>query len=103
MTQLFDRILEDTVYQEYIDDNTEEGHQRWENVLELGKIASEFEDRGLEDFLERLALVSDQDTLAEDVEAPTLLTLHAAKGLEFPVVFITGLDDGLLPHSRSAG
>jgi DNA helicase-2/ATP-dependent DNA helicase PcrA len=101
LTQLFERILEDTVYQEYIDDNTEEGHQRWENVLELGKIATEFEDRGLEDFLERLALVSDQDTLAEDVEAPTLLTLHAAKGLEFPVVFITGLDDGLLPHSRS--
>lgn len=101
LTRLFDRILEDTVYQEYIDDNSEEGHQRWENVLELGKIAAEYEDRGLEEFLERLALVSDQDTLAEDVEAPTLLTLHAAKGLEFPVVFITGLDDGLLPHSRS--
>lgn len=101
LIQLFDRILEDTGYQEFIDDNTEEGHQRWENVLELGKIAAEYEDRGLEDFLERLALVSDQDTLAEDVEAPTLLTLHAAKGLEFPVVFITGLDDGMLPHSRS--
>jgi len=101
LTRLFDRILEDTVYQEYIDDDTEEGHQRWENVLELGKIAAEYDDRGLEDFLERLALVSDQDTLADDVEAPTLLTLHAAKGLEFPIVFITGLDDGLLPHSRS--
>ncbi|MEI8132099.1 MAG: UvrD-helicase domain-containing protein [Leptolinea sp.] len=101
LTQLFGRILDDTLYEEYIDDNTEEGHQRWENVLELGKIAAEFDDRGLEDFLERLALVSDQDTLADDVEAPTLLTLHAAKGLEFPVVFITGLDDGLLPHSRS--
>ncbi len=101
MTRLLNRILEDTVYQEYIDDNTEEGHQRWDNVLELGKIAMEFEDRGLEDFLERLALVSDQDTLAEGVEAPTLLTLHAAKGLEFPIVFITGLDDGLLPHTRS--
>jgi len=101
LTRLFFQILEDTAYQEYIDDTTEEGHQRWENVLELGKIAAEFEDRGLDEFLERLALVSDQDTLAEDVEAPTLLTLHAAKGLEFPIVFITGLDDGLLPHSRS--
>jgi DNA helicase II / ATP-dependent DNA helicase PcrA len=101
LTRLFQAILDDTTFENYIDDVSEEGHQRWENVLELGKIATEFEDRGLEDFLERLALVSDQDTLAEDVEAPTLLTLHAAKGLEFPVVFITGLDDGILPHSRS--
>ena len=61
----------------------------------------EYEDRGLSSFLENLALVSDQDTVPEETEAPTLLTLHAAKGLEFPVVFITGLDDGLLPHNRS--
>lgn len=101
LTRLFGRVLEDVAYQEYIDDPSEEGHQRWENVLELEKLASEYDDRGIEEFLERLALVSDQDTLAEGVEAPTLLTLHAAKGLEFPVVFITGLDDGLLPHSRS--
>ncbi len=101
LTQLVQRILDDIRYEEYIDDRTEEGHQRWENVLELMKIALEFDDRGLDEFLERLALVSDQDTLAEDVEAPTLLTLHAAKGLEFPVVFITGMDDGVLPHSRS--
>ncbi len=60
---------------------SEEGHQRWENVLELGKIAAEFEDRGLEDFLERLALVSDQDTLAEDVEAPTLLDPACRQGI----------------------
>jgi len=101
LTRLFQQILDDIRYEDYIDDASEEGHQRWENVLELGKIATEFDDRGLGDFLERLALVSDQDTLAEGTEAPTLLTLHAAKGLEFPVVFITGLDDGVLPHSRS--
>ncbi len=101
LTQLVQRILDDIRYEDYIDDRTEEGHQRWENVLELMKIALEFDDRGLDEFLERLALVSDQDTLAENVEAPTLLTLHAAKGLEFPVVFITGMDDGVLPHSRS--
>ena len=101
LTRLFQQILDDIRYEEFIDDGSEEGHQRWENVLELGKIATEYDDRGLEEFLERLALVSDQDTLAEGTEAPTLLTLHAAKGLEYPVVFITGLDDGVLPHSRS--
>jgi DNA helicase-2/ATP-dependent DNA helicase PcrA len=72
--RLFGRILEDIAYQEYIDDPSEEGHQRWENVLELEKLASEYDDRGIEDFLERLALVSDQDTLAEGMDAPTLLT-----------------------------
>ncbi|MEW6241702.1 MAG: 3'-5' exonuclease, partial [Chloroflexota bacterium] len=51
--------------------------------------------------LENVALVSDQDTMTESVNAPTLLTLHAAKGLEFGAVFIVGLDDGILPHSRS--
>ncbi|MCX6026346.1 MAG: ATP-binding domain-containing protein, partial [Chloroflexi bacterium] len=50
---------------------------------------------------EEVALVSDQDTLSESADAPTLLTLHAAKGLEFPVVFIIGLDEGVLPHQRS--
>jgi len=55
----------------------------------------------LSQFLEQVSLVSDQDTLAEGEQAPTLLTLHAAKGLEFPVVFIVGLDEGILPHQRS--
>ena len=56
---------------------------------------------GLPEFLENLALVSDQDTVPEEIDAPTLLTLHAAKGLEFERVFIVGLDEGLLPHNRS--
>ncbi|HEX9012045.1 MAG TPA: UvrD-helicase domain-containing protein [Anaerolineaceae bacterium] len=98
---LFDRILEDTGYKEYINDNSEEGQDRWANVEELRRLAFEYRDKGLSSFLETLALVSDQDTLAEGVDAPTLLTLHAAKGLEFGQVFITGLDEGLLPHSRS--
>ncbi len=55
----------------------------------------------MDDFLENVALVADQDTIKEGINAPTLLTLHAAKGLEFGAVFITGLDDGILPHSRS--
>ena len=57
--------------------------------------------RSMDEFLQDVALISDQDTLTETVNAPTLLTLHAAKGLEFGVVFIVGLDDGILPHSRS--
>ena len=98
---LMDRILEDIDYQSYIDDGTDEGHERWENVLELRRLASEYQEQGLEAFLEQVALVSDQDTLEITSNIPTLLTLHAAKGLEFPVVFITGLNDGTLPHSRS--
>ncbi len=98
---LMDRVLEDTDYHSFVDDGTDEGRDRWENVLELRRLAADFQEQGLEAFLEQVALVSDQDTLAVNANAPTLLTLHAAKGLEFPVVFITGLNDGLLPHSRS--
>ena len=98
---LFDRILTELGYQAYIQDGTEEGEDRWGNVQELRRLAYEYKERGLVVFLENLALVSDQDTLPEKPDAPTLLTLHAAKGLEFGRVFIVGLDEGLLPHSRS--
>lgn len=98
--ELFDRIIADIGYKDYIDDGTEEGKDRWDNVLELRRLAEEYATRTLPEFLENVALVSDQDTIREG-NVPTLLTLHAAKGLEFGVVFITGLDDGILPHSRS--
>jgi DNA helicase-2/ATP-dependent DNA helicase PcrA len=98
---LMDRILEDTGYQNYLDDGSEEGQERWENVLELRRLAAEFQELGLDAFLERVALVSDQDTIETSANVPTLLTLHAAKGLEFRHVFIVGLTDGTLPHSRS--
>ena len=98
---LMDRILNDIDYQSYIDDGTDEGHGRWENVLELRRLAADYQELGLEPFLEQVALVSDQDTLDTSANAPTLLTLHAAKGLEFSNVFIVGLNDGTLPHSRS--
>jgi DNA helicase-2/ATP-dependent DNA helicase PcrA len=101
LVTLIDDVLEGTNYREYIDDGTEEGYERWANILELRGAAEEFEDVGLTTFLEHVALVSDQDTLTETQNAPTLLTLHAAKGLEFPVAFIIGLDDGVLPHQRS--
>ncbi|MFO8035276.1 MAG: UvrD-helicase domain-containing protein [Anaerolineales bacterium] len=99
--EMVDHILEDTDYRAYIDDGTEEGKDRWENVIELRRLASEYHTVGLREFLEDVALVSDQDTLEDDVDAPTLLTLHAAKGLEFPRVFIVGLNEGVLPHRRS--
>ena len=98
---LMDRIMEDVGYRDYIDDGTDDGRERWENVMELRRLAAEYQEKGLEIFLEDVALVSDQDTLEATANAPTLLTLHAAKGLEFPVVFIVGLNDGTLPHVRS--
>jgi DNA helicase-2/ATP-dependent DNA helicase PcrA len=101
VTELFDRIAGDVKYKEFIDDGTEEGAERWENVQELRRLTVEYQERTLTDFLETVALISDQDTLSEGKNAPTLLTLHAAKGLEFGAVFIVGLDDGILPHSRS--
>ena len=99
--QLMDRILGDVDFEGYLDTSTEEGLGRWENVQELRRLASDYEDSGLMAFLESVALISDQDTLEDEANVPTLLTLHAAKGLEFPVVFLVGLEDGTLPHSRS--
>ncbi|MDX1435967.1 MAG: UvrD-helicase domain-containing protein [Anaerolineales bacterium] len=98
---LMDRILENIGYREYLDDGSDEGRDRWENVMELRRLAADYANRTLMDFLEDVALVSDQDTLEADPNSPTLLTLHAAKGLEFPIVFIVGLQDGTLPHIRS--
>jgi DNA helicase-2/ATP-dependent DNA helicase PcrA len=101
LPELFEHILKDTHYQEFIMDASEVGYSRWENVQELLRMAYEYAQVGLVEFLENLALVSDQDTLPEKSDVPTLLTLHAAKGLEYKVVFIVGLDEGLLPHRRS--
>jgi DNA helicase-2/ATP-dependent DNA helicase PcrA len=103
LPELFDKIVTDINYQPYIDDGSDEGNDRWGNVEELRRLAFEYTgvENGLTAFLESLALVSDQDTLPEQADAPTLLTLHAAKGLEFGQVFIVGLDENLMPHSRS--
>lgn len=99
--ELFDKILQDINYKDYIvEDEGEESQDRWENVQELRRLAMEYSTRTMDEFLENIALVADQDTIS-DANAPTLLTLHAAKGLEFGAVFIVGLDDGIIPHSRS--
>ncbi len=99
--ELMDAILEQTGYRDYINDGTEEGEDRWANVMELRSVAAEDTAVTLSEFLEQVALVAEADNVDAAVNASTLLTLHAAKGLEFPVVFITGLEDGILPHSRS--
>jgi DNA helicase-2/ATP-dependent DNA helicase PcrA len=101
LTCLFDQVILDTEYEAYIKDESDEDQDRWANVLELRQVLLEYEDRGLAEFLEAMALVADQDTIPETLDAPTLMTLHAAKGLEFPQVFIVGLDELYLPHSRS--
>lgn len=102
IAELLDLVLEQTDYRRYIDDDTDEGRERWANVMEFRSVATLAEDAPLSEFLEQVALVSDADTLGEEEQnAATLLTLHAAKGLEFPIVFITGLEEGVLPHSRS--
>ena len=101
LAELIDRLLTDIRYREFIDDGTEQGEDRWANVLELRGLSHDYTDLGLGEFLQQVALVSDQDTLTETMNAPVLLTLHAAKGLEFRAVFVIGLDDGLVPHQRS--
>ena len=101
LTALFDQVLLDTGYEAYIKADSDELQDRWGNVLELRGVLLEYEQQGLGEFLEAMALVADQDTLPDTIDAPTLLTLHAAKGLEFPQVFIIGLDEYFLPHSRS--
>jgi ATP-dependent DNA helicase UvrD/PcrA len=102
---LLDLILEKTRYQESLQDETQEGLERWQNVLELRTVAENYADIPTSDalsrFLEDVALLSDVDTMKEEKDAITLITLHAAKGLEFPIVFIIGMDEGILPHSRS--
>ncbi len=101
LVQLMDAVLERSGYRDYVLDGSDEGRERWDNVLELRGVAADYQDATLTEFLADVALVSDVDNLSDQVDATTLLTLHAAKGLEFPVVFITGLEEGVLPHQRS--
>lgn len=99
--EIVDLILDDIGFRNYLEDGSEDGYERWENVTELRRLASEYQTVGILSFLEDIALVSDQDTLDPNLEVPTLLTLHAAKGLEFKQVMIIGMNEGLLPHQRS--
>jgi DNA helicase II / ATP-dependent DNA helicase PcrA len=101
VADLMDLVIDQSGYEGTLRDGTPEGEERWENVLELRKVAADYPSLSLAEFLEQVALVSDVDNLTDEVDAPTLLTLHAAKGLEFDHVFIVGLEDDMLPHRRS--
>jgi DNA helicase-2/ATP-dependent DNA helicase PcrA len=102
--ELFDLVVERTGYKEYLT-GEEDGEDRWENILELRTVANDYSNlspgEGLPSLLEGVSLVTDVDSYDEKVDAVTLITLHAAKGLEFPVVIIVGMEEGLLPHRRS--
>ncbi len=98
---LIDSLIRRIDYLHFLDDGTAQGESRQENVKELISVAQEYQDVGLDGFLEEVALVSDLDNVEFGSNAVTLMTLHSAKGLEFPVVFMVGMEETLFPHSRA--
>ncbi len=105
LVETIDLLLLRTGYERYVKEAGTDGDERWANVLELRGLASEYDGlppgEGLQAFLEETALMSDVDTMDERAQGMTLITLHMVKGLEFPVVFMLGMEEGLFPHSRS--
>jgi len=106
VSELLDTVLKESGYVQMLqEEGTEEAEGRLENVMELRSVAQRFEeeseDKSLEAFLANVSLASELDNLDEEDNRVSLMTLHAAKGLEFPVVFLCGLEDGLFPHFRA--
>jgi DNA helicase II / ATP-dependent DNA helicase PcrA len=104
LVKLIDTMLERSGYRDTIR-GEEDGEERWENIQELRTVAADYDElppgEGLAPFLEKVSLVADTDEIESRDDTVTLITLHQAKGLEFPVVFIVGMEEGLLPHRRS--
>ncbi len=99
VNELIEHVATFSGYKESLLDGSEEGEQRWENVKELKSVGEGYET--LEQFLEMTSLISDVDNYDPSHEAVTLMTMHNAKGLEFPVVFVVGMEEGIFPHSRA--
>jgi len=116
VADLMDLIMDDSGYVDTLRDGTDEGEERFENLQELRGVAAQYK-KGMSDlspidglendrsaldlFLEEISLVSDTDEIEESSSGVTLMTLHTAKGLEYPIVFMVGMEDKILPHSRS--
>lgn len=98
---LIESLVSKIDYIDFLSDGSVQGEARVENVKELLSVAQSYESLGLETFLEEIALISDIDSADFGSDAVTLMTLHAAKGLEFPVVFMVGMEESIFPHSRS--
>jgi len=106
LSEFIAQLIDNTEYlDELKEEGTEESNSRIENIQEFISVAKEYESmeagNDLGEFLTQISLISDLDSLEEEAESVTLMTLHAAKGLEFPVVFLAGLEEGIFPHSRS--
>ncbi|TMF27589.1 MAG: hypothetical protein E6I28_03185 [Chloroflexi bacterium] len=105
LPRLIDEVVAQAGFTAYLRDGTEEGEERWANVLELRTLAEDYaaipQDEQLPTFLEEIALVSDVDEYQDAKPAATLITMHAVKGLEFPIVFLTGMEEGVFPHMRA--
>ncbi len=98
---MIEKLIKRIGYMDYLNDGTHKGEARQENVQELVGVAQAYQAVGLSGFLEELALVSDLDDVKIGDEAVTLMTVHSAKGLEFPIVSIIGMEEAIFPHSRS--
>jgi DNA helicase-2/ATP-dependent DNA helicase PcrA len=98
-------VLKKTGYEAWLRDGTDEGENRWDNVEELFNVAANYQNlpwkEGLEQFLEEVALMTEVDSSKDEKDQVTFMSLHQAKGLEFDTVFLIGLEEGILPHSRS--
>ena len=105
VVKLLDILLAESGLQKHVQEGNDRPEERWENVMAFRAIAQEFNAEtppdGLGSLLERTALVAQVDDMDDAEDSITLITLHQAKGLEYPVVFMVGLEEGLLPHSRS--
>lgn len=102
ISNLIDNVIQSIEYEKYLDDGTAEGEARKQNVQELLSVANKYDDaeNSLAAFLEGVALIADVDNYQEESDKVTLMTIHSAKGLEFPVVFLPGWEDGIFPTAN---